>query len=168
MDFSRVLKAAFASLVLVGFVCGEEKPEEKPKGVVVELETGEFVEAQAAAEHDGFTGTGFADFFRFEDASVEVSATIEKAGSYPMVIRFANGSFEHRPIKILVNGKVAIERLVFKGTDDEMWDVYRTITTEKVAFKAGKNTLKFVTIDEDGPNLDNVTIVTEPAPEKKK
>ena len=170
---SEIFRTMLASgaLVLAGnalFAAEEAPAPPKPSGVVVELEDGEFEDAEAASEHDGFTGTGFANFERFKGASVEVTATLEKAGSYAMVIRFANGSFEHRPLQILVNGKVAVERLVFKGTEDEMWDLYRTISTDKIAFNAGKNTIKFVCIDEDGPNLDNVTIVTEPLPEKPK
>ena len=140
-----------------------------PKGVVIELEDGTFDEGEAADEHFGFTGTGFANFFRTVGAYVEVAATVKTAGNYNMVIRYANGSFEDRPMQILVNGKVVAKKQNFTGTSDEVWDLYKTLTIENVPFKAGKNTLKFVCIDEDGPNLDNVTLVKTPegTPEKK-
>jgi hypothetical protein len=127
-------------------------------GIVVELEDGVMKDAGADDEHTGFTGTGFANFHGVQGASVESTAMVSTPGTYKMIIRYANGSFENRSLKILVNGKVAVDKLEFKGTGDENWALYRTITVKDVKFKAGKNVIKLITIDEDGPNLDSITI----------
>jgi hypothetical protein len=126
--------------------------------IVVELEDGVMEDAGADDEHTGFTGTGFANFHGVQGASVESTAMVSTPGTYKMIIRYANGSFENRSLKILVNGKVAVDKLEFKGTGDENWALYRTITVKDVKFKAGKNVIKLITIDEDGPNLDSITI----------
>ena len=127
--------------------------------IIVELEDGEFFEAQAAADHDGFTGTGFADFMRWQGAWVKSTFTAASAGTYHMTLRFANGSFEPRPLRILVNDKVIMEKLIFPPTEDEIWDLYRTQTVYNVPLDAGTNTLTFISLEEDGPNLDSATFV---------
>jgi hypothetical protein len=161
--YMTILKTSIAAVILaISGLCAFAEEPAKVKGIVVELEDGVFENAEAAEDHFGFTGKGYADFMREVGAFVEATATVPAAGPYHMVIRFANGSYEERPLKILVNDKVVVAKQIFAGTEDDIWDLYRTITIENVAFKEGKNGIKLVSLEEDGPNLDNITLVKTP------
>jgi hypothetical protein len=149
-------------IMALSAVIGQAEEAAKEDKVVVELEDGELSDCDADVEHEGFTGTGYANFWASVGATVESTFNVGSAGTYSMTIRYANGSYNTRPLKIMINGKVAVEKQEFAGTDDSVWDNYRTLTIAKVELKAGDNVIKFVSIDEDGPNLDNVIFVKAP------
>jgi hypothetical protein len=144
---------------LIGQAKEATKEAAKEAKVVVELEDGKFSDCESDDEHEGFTGTGFANFWAAVGATAESTFDVGSAGTYSMTIRYANGSYYTRPLKIMINGKVAVKKQELPGSDDGVWDEYKTLTVANVELKAGGNIIKFVCIDEDGPNLDNVTFV---------
>lgn len=145
-------------LALSGVVSQAEKVVKGDK-LVVELEDGEISDGISDSEHEGFTGTGFVNFDGIDEASVESGFDVKNAGTYSMTIRYSNGGVEPRPMKIIANGKVLAEKQEFPGNDSGLWDKYETLTIAKVELKAGYNVIKFVCLDYDGPNLDNVIFV---------
>jgi hypothetical protein len=159
-------------LALSGVIAQAEEVVKEDK-LVVELEDGELSDCISDNEHEGFTGVGFVNFDDVEGASVESTFDMKSAGTYSMTMRYANGGTDSRPMKIMVNGKVLAEKQEFSSNDSGLWDIYDTVTIAKVELKAGDNVIKFVCLDYDGPNLDNVIFVktskaSKPAPKAEK
>ena len=76
--------------------------------------------------------------------------------------RGLTGGITTHDVTVSANGKVIVAKQAFTGTEDEIWDLYRTVAIKNVDFKAGKNVIKLVSLEEDGPNLDNITIIKMP------
>jgi hypothetical protein len=109
--------------------------------------------AVRAANHAGYTGEGFADYLnRFGDY---VEWTIDKssAGTVSLAFRYANGSYQDRPLRLEVNGKVIVDSLSFPVTGSwPKWSVSNT----NAQLMAGRNKVRITAIGFSGVNIDHL------------
>jgi hypothetical protein len=115
--------------------------------------------AVTAADHTGYTGTGFAGGYTDNNkgnASVQFSVSVSSSGSYKTLLRYANGSGATQTLSLYING-TKLRQISLPATSD--WNTWAT-ETENVSLNSGGNTIsyKFDTSDTGNVNLDNVSI----------
>ena len=115
--------------------------------------------ATVAADHAGYTGTGFVAGYTDGNkgtASTTFTVTVPSAGSSDVTLRYANGTGSDKTLSLYVNG-VKIGQTTLPATAN--WDTWGT-KTETVALNAGSNTIqyKFDTTDTGNVNLDHITV----------
>jgi hypothetical protein len=112
---------------------------------------------RVAADHSGFTGSGFVDYDTVSGGSIEWTVTTAAAGGADVVFRFANGSPQARLAAISVNG-VLVGYAYFPVTNG--WSDWRTVTVH-TDLPAGTTRIKATAMSENGgPNIDKITLVS--------
>ncbi|WP_256914174.1 PQQ-dependent sugar dehydrogenase [Streptomyces hilarionis] len=107
-----------------------------------------------AANHTGYTGTGFVDYTNVKGSSVEFTVSVAFAGSSALTLRYANGTAVDRPMDISVNGTVVASGISFPSTAD--WNTWATKTVT-VPLTAGTDRIRATaTTAGGGPNLDRI------------
>ncbi|GAA2647876.1 discoidin domain-containing protein [Nonomuraea recticatena] len=111
-------------------------------------------QASVAANHAGFTGSGFVDYVNVAGGYVEWTVTAATAGAHNLTLRYANGTTANRPLAVAVNG-VTVNR-DFPGTG--AWSTWADVTLT-ATLNAGANTVRATaTAATGGPNLDKLTV----------
>ena len=109
------------------------------------------------ADHQGYSGTGFAAGFEQNGAGIRFHVETPQAGTYTMVVRYANGKNDAYAQKLTcsVNGNAQKVRFSDLGSWEEWED--RTVTVE---LKEGINTIDLVKNSDDsgGMNVDYITL----------
>lgn len=112
-----------------------------------------------AANHPGYSGTGFVDYPGGTGPNVKVSwqVTPNVGGLYNLTFRYANGSSStpNRPLTLVVNG-ITIQSVDF--TANGSWTTWQTVTVSGVTLNNGANTIEMVADTILGPNLDKMTV----------
>jgi hypothetical protein len=108
-----------------------------------------------AANHTGYTGTGFADYQKASGESVRWTVNVAQAGKYALKFRHANGGAASRPLSIQVNGAVVNGSLAFPPTGS--WDAWGFVSLDANLI-AGNNTVQASSIGASGGNLDNLAV----------
>jgi alpha-galactosidase-like CBM13-containing protein/carbohydrate binding protein with CBM35 domain len=127
-----------------------------PPANTFEAENATIHHGTVAANHAGFTGTGFVDYANETGSSVEWSIDSTYAGNAVLTLRYANGTTTDRPMDISVNGTVVARALAFNST--LAWDEWDTRTISATV-RAGPNTIRATaTTASGGPNVDNVQV----------
>ncbi|MBP2324891.1 hypothetical protein JOF56_005276 [Kibdelosporangium banguiense] len=125
----------------------------KPAAVDYQAEDARVYYARFAANHSGFTGSGFIDYDNAQGGAIEWTVTTAAAD---IVFRFANGSGEARIAAITVNGTV-VEYAFFPVTNG--WSDWRTLTVHATV-PAGTTKIRATAITKTGgPNIDKITLV---------
>ncbi|MCP4450000.1 MAG: DUF1080 domain-containing protein, partial [Planctomycetes bacterium] len=123
------------------------------KGDVYEAEAAVLKGANAASNHGGFQGKGFADYGD-AGSSVLWDNVLGEKGQYVLTFRYASSG--NRPCELFVNNQKA-GRLAFASTGSfTKWGTVQA----KVTLKEGGNAVKVVSLGA-GPNLDALG-VTKP------
>jgi N-acetylneuraminic acid mutarotase len=119
----------------------------------LEAEKANLNKVVVASNHQGFTGTGFADYQNPAGDFIEWTVNKASSGSVALKFRYANASSYNRPLKLEVNGVVKASSLAFPSTG--AWNKWSTvsITTNLVA---GINKIKLTAIGSSGANIDNL------------
>ncbi|GLW52111.1 carbohydrate-binding protein [Kitasatospora phosalacinea] len=117
--------------------------------------------AATAADHGGYTGTGFVGGYTDGNkgtARTTFTVTSAAAGSGTVDLRYANGTGSAKTLTLLVNGASA-GQVTLPATAN--WDTWATVR-QAVTYTAGTNTLAlaFTTADSGNVNLDSLTPVT--------
>ncbi|MEU4928636.1 CBM35 domain-containing protein [Streptomyces yokosukanensis] len=115
--------------------------------------------AAVAADHTGFTGSGFVGGYTDANkgtATTTFSVTAANAGSTPVALRYANGTGSTRTLSVYVNGAKAVTTSLPATAD---WNSWGSVT-ENLTLKSGANTVayRFDTADNGNVNLDNITV----------
>ncbi|CAG6392136.1 carbohydrate-binding protein [Streptomyces cocklensis] len=119
-----------------------------------EAENATISQGTVAANHTGYSGTGFVDYTNVTGSYTQFTIDAATAGSTDLTIRYANGTTTNRPMDVAVNGSVVSAGKAFNGTGS--WDTW-TSTTLPVDLAAGSNTVRLTaTTSNGGPNLDYV------------
>ncbi|GHD03387.1 family 16 glycoside hydrolase [Zhihengliuella salsuginis] len=109
--------------------------------------------AGIAAEHNGYSGTGFIAGIQSVGAGASFEVEVEKAGSHPVNLRYANGPHPvegTKSMSLYVNGeKVGPWELPSTG-DWKTWDV----ATRNVDLQKGTNTIAVRYDDGDDGNVN--------------
>lgn len=125
--------------------------ESKMPGDIYEAEDAKLSGCTKADEHEGFQGTGYADFGD-AGSSVEFDNVLaDQVGKYKLTFRYAATS--NRPCDLLINEqKVATVPFTTTGG----WTEYRTADVT-VDLRKGGNRVKIVAQNQ-GPNLDALAV----------
>jgi hypothetical protein len=120
-----------------------------------EAEQASITEAVVAANHGGFTGSGFVDFSHPAGDAVEFAVDAPAAGAYELAFRYANAGTGTRTTDLYVNGARMPQGVAFARTASwSDWAVQRVT----VALTAGANTVRLQTSGQNGPNLDSLSV----------
>lgn len=108
--------------------------------------------ARVAANHTGFSGTGFVDYINPADDYIEWVIDVPATSAYSVVARFANGSDGVRALEFSVNGEV-------RGTESfsptGLWSNWAFRGFDKsVLLRAGTNRFRLRATGSSGPNVD--------------
>jgi unsaturated rhamnogalacturonyl hydrolase len=121
-----------------------------------EAESATIFHGTVAADHTGYTGSGFVDFTNETGSYVEFSLTAAAAGPATLTFRYANGTTADRPADIAVNGGTVSAGLSFPGTGS--WTTWQTASAT-ASLSAGTNTVRVTaTTANGGANLDSLTV----------
>ncbi|MEV0238303.1 carbohydrate-binding protein, partial [Nonomuraea sp. NPDC050786] len=109
-----------------------------------------------AANHSGYSGSGFCDTPNAVGGSVEF--TVNAPAAATMSIRYANGTTANRAADISVNGAVVQRGVGFEGTG--AWTSWATKTLP-VQLNAGTSTVRLAATTADGlANIDYLDVTT--------
>ncbi|WP_405145167.1 glycosyl hydrolase family 8 [Sphaerisporangium sp. NBC_01403] len=124
-----------------------------------EAEAATISQGSVAADHSGYSGSGFVDYTNVSGSYVQWSVNAPTAGSAGLVVRYANGTAVNRPMDISVNGTVVAAAKAFAGTGS--WDTWADGTVT-ATLNAGANTIRATaTTANGGPNVDYLTVTTQ-------
>jgi rhamnogalacturonan endolyase len=115
-----------------------------------------------AANHSGFSGTGFCDTTGAVGAAAQFTVNAPSAAAATVDIRYANGSAAGRPANVNVNGAVAQAGVALDPTG--AWNVWATRSLT-VSLNAGSNTIRLAATTAGGlANIDYVEVTTGDTP----
>jgi Domain of Unknown Function (DUF1080)/Carbohydrate binding module (family 6)/Carbohydrate binding module (family 35) len=127
-----------------------------PPAVAYQAENAQLSQASVAANHTGYTGTGFVDYTNITGSSIQWTVNAISAGSQTFTFRYANGTTTNRPMNIAVNGVTVATNLSFNPTTN--WDTWADRTVIAM-LTAGDNTIRATaTTSNGGPNVDKLTV----------
>ncbi|MEN3609017.1 carbohydrate-binding protein [Plantactinospora sp. ZYX-F-223] len=111
-----------------------------------------------AANHSGYSGSGFCDSFATTGAAAQFTVDAPSAGTATLDIRYANGAAAGRPADISVNGGLVQPGFAFDGTGGFNRWATRTLT---VPLNAGNNTIRLAATTGAGlANIDYLDVTT--------
>ncbi len=119
-----------------------------------ESEDATLSQAKIATNHSGYSGKGFVDFENVVGSYADYSVNAAQAGTHTLTFRYANGTADDRPMKLVVDGgdKGTVS---FPGTGS--WTTWKTVTAT-VQLTAGVNHVRTVSASANGgPNTDKIT-----------
>lgn len=126
-----------------------------PTADTLEAETAALNGVKIAANHPGFSGTGFVDCINPNNDYIEWSFYKGNFGPGVLEIRYANGRQSDRPMKLTVNGFDVPSALLFPSTG--LWEKW-LVSKVTVNLNAGTNTVRLTTIGSSGPNIDYLAV----------
>jgi hypothetical protein len=94
------------------------------------------------SDHTGYTGSGFAACLSTQGASATFTVSVDAAGTYPVLQRYANGPYpsaETKTISVYVNGP-KVTQASFAATAD--WNTWANKSLS-LALQAGSNTITY-------------------------
>jgi hypothetical protein len=117
--------------------------------------------AAVAADHTGYTGTGFVGGYtdgNKGNAATTFTVTAAAAGATPVTLRYANGTGSAKTLAVYVNGGKVLDTSLAATAD---WNTWGT-KAETLQLNGGPNTIayKFDSSDSGNVNLDNITVGT--------
>jgi glucose/arabinose dehydrogenase len=154
MTSARFRRSALAAAVAVatGSLIAVAVATPAAAATRLEAENATITQGTVAANHAGFSGTGFVDGVNVVGSGVTWTVTAPSAGTATIALRYANGTTTDRPMDIAVNGTVVSAARSFPGTGN--WDTWAT-STLTAPVNAGTNTVRATaTTVNGGPNLD--------------
>ena len=101
---------------------------------------------QVARNHEGYSGSGFADYVNPTGDYIEFSITVEADGLYDLGFRYALGRSTSRPLQLAVDGEV-ITTIDFSSTGD--WASWQEII-EQVQLTSGTHTIRLTATGASG------------------
>ncbi|MEO0852603.1 MAG: DUF4347 domain-containing protein, partial [Cyanobacteria bacterium J06648_11] len=131
---------------------------------VTEIVPGRVTYEAEAATYDGpivqtgraASGTGYLDFQFGSNQYVEWTVDAPVAGTYDLLLKYANGDDNNRPMRLSVNGAVEIASLDFFNAGRWVdWDFINV----PVSLQAGSNAIRLTTVGNRGPNFDYLTVI---------
>lgn len=126
-----------------------------------EAETATLSSAQVRTSQAPASGGAHVDYLASDPASyVEFDISVPEAGEYDLAIAYALGN-SARVLEMSVNGTLINANLSFPSTG--LWSDFHELTQNDIALNSGSNTIRFsAKANEDGPNLDALTICSSP------
>ncbi|WP_204137070.1 carbohydrate-binding protein, partial [Halomicronema sp. CCY15110] len=109
---------------------------------------------EVATNHEGYLGSGFADYLNPTGDYAEFAIEVDANGQYELSFRYALGADANRLLSLTVDGE-DITTLDFSSTGN--WTNWNDLL-EQVQLTAGNHTVRLTAIGTSGPNLDSLTV----------
>ena len=118
------------------------------------------------SNHQGFTGSGFANTNNAKDQYIEWSVHAPQAGAYDLQWRFANGTTADRPASVSVGGTAQATNVSFPGQGKDNWTTWTTTSLVSVDLAPGNNRIRLIAEGSEGlANIDWMQVTgLSPAP----
>ncbi|WP_020658144.1 PQQ-dependent sugar dehydrogenase [Amycolatopsis benzoatilytica] len=111
-------------------------------------------QAKIATNHPGYSGKGFVDFDNLAGSYADYSVNTTQAGTHTLTFRYANGTADDRPMKLVVDGG---DKGTVSFPSTGSWSTWKTVAAT-VQLTAGVNHVRTVsTTANGGPNADKIT-----------
>lgn len=113
---------------------------------------------RVASQHEGFTGSGYADYPGGMGSEVKITwkVTLSTSQTTKLSFAYANGGDFSRPLNLVVNGGTPREVLFTPTGGWKKWEIQER---ENFDLNAGENTIELVaTAGTVGPNIDHLSI----------
>ncbi len=121
-----------------------------------QAENGTLYNAVTETTNRGFTGASYVNLDNEVGSYIQITVSAASAATKNLVIRYANGTTDDRPMKVYVNGDVVNSNLSFMPTD--AWTAWRARSTN-VSLSAGDNIIKLESVTSTGgPNIDWIAL----------
>jgi unsaturated rhamnogalacturonyl hydrolase len=121
-----------------------------------QAENGSLYRAVTETTNRGFTGASYVNLNNEIGSYLEITVSTASAGMKTLIIRYANGTADDRPMKMYVNGNVAYGSLSLPPTG--AWTAWKSQPTG-VSLNAGNNIIRFESITSTGgPNVDWIAV----------
>jgi len=120
-----------------------------------EAEDARLTAVEVNRNHKGFTGKGFTNFTHRSGGTIEWEISVGADARYRLVFRYALGGGTRR-LRVSVDDKTIEKAAPFAHT--KSWSKWGTKAFE-VELKSGKHKVRTTSIGDDGPNVDNLTVV---------
>jgi hypothetical protein len=121
-----------------------------------QAENGSLYRAVTETTNRGFTGASYVNLNNEIGSYLEITVSTASAGMKTLIIRYANGTADDRPMKMYVNGNVAYGSLSLPPTG--AWTAWKSQPTG-VSLNAGDNIIRFESITSTGgPNVDWIAV----------
>ena len=108
------------------------------------------VDGDIETEHEGYTGTGYANTDNATGNGIDYSINILASGTYTFVFRYA--SISSRPADLIIDSVTEVEDIAFASTG--AWTTWDTTTAVQVTLTAGVKTVRLEAAGSEG--LGNV------------
>jgi lysophospholipase L1-like esterase len=116
------------------------------------------VDGTVDSNHDGFTGSGFANTANVKGNGVEWQVDVSQAGTYGLQWRYANGGGSDRPGDVYIDDQLQFQGVPFPETGS--WSNWADSPTIELWLDQGSHTVRLQSVTSDGlGNLDSLTIV---------
>ena len=123
--------------------------------IVLQSEDAILTGVDKGTTNSGYTGSGYAAFQLSSGNSIQWNITMRRAGTYPMVFRYANGSNTTVLADVVINGKKYATNLPFPPTGG--WDQWSTASYDQ-AYSTGSRRIVLKVNTAVGLNLDRLTL----------
>ena len=124
--------------------------------VPYEAEAATLSGAKVAANHSGFSGSGFADYINPSNDFVEWTVDFAASSPYRLSFKYANGSQAERNLQLSLDGQV-IDTLRGYASPGQ-WSSWRFESPDPVLINAGEHRIRLTAIGSSGPNVDLLQI----------
>lgn len=121
---------------------------------VFQAETGSLTDVIIKTTHEGYEGSGFADYSDTGGGSIEWTYNAASAGDVDVTVRYATRNA--RPLDLFVDG-IKIVRFDCPSTDS--WASWRTETALSLTLDQGPHTLRLAA-PFSGPNVDWLSVLS--------
>lgn len=109
----------------------------------------------------GFSGSGYVDYAAVYGSWIDFPVNDDTYGDGKFTLRYANGSTKTLPIKIMVNGKLAVK---FTCPPTGGWSNWTEVTFSNILTRGANSVKAVATSSRGGPNIDYIKVETEAAP----
>ncbi len=107
---------------------------------------------EIAANHQGFTGSGFINYIA--EGHVEWHVYASSAGQYDLTFRYALLSGD-RPLRLLIDGQTVEEAMSFPATGD--WETWSDIVLS-TPLSSGEHVIRIESTGSSGANIDSLAL----------
>lgn len=126
-----------------------------PRIASFEAEAAALSGAVVAADHAGYSGTGFADYKNLADDYIEWTVNVQVPGTYVLSFTFANGGAADRNLQITSDGKTLG---VYPFSSTSSWSSWATFSGVNVFLTRGHHQIRATATGASGPNMDYLSL----------
>lgn len=112
--------------------------------------------AAVTTTYGGFHGSAYRDYSQNSGAWIDFPVTAATAGAHTLHVRHALGATTNRPLRVRVDGAIAVTSMDFLPTG--AWTEWRIVSIP-LSLSAGAHTIRLETFGSNGSNIDGAALV---------